>query len=259
MVLTYDDLLALRYAKALLENPSLATRVVNRFGKAVDKVLSRVLPNYVQTAVVRITRKSLERVLYIALHTMKNGVRKPSREAAHFAAVIATGTIGGFLGLPGLTVELPISTSIILRSIADIARSQGEQLSEPEARLACLEVFALGGRSDSDDEVESFYFAVRAALAKYVSDSVAAMARTEFAQGGPAFVRFVSQVACRFGIPISEKAAAQAIPAIGAVGGGLINGLFIRHFQDMARGHFIVRRLERKYGPQFIRDEYMKL
>jgi len=259
MVLTHDDLLALRYARALLENPSFATRAVNRTGKALEKILSQFLPGRVQTAVTRITRKSLERVLYIALYTMKNEVRKPSREATHRIAVIATGIIGGFFGLPGLTIELPISTSIIFRSIADIARSQGEQLSDPEARLACLEVFALGGGSDSGNEVESFYFAVRGALAKYVSDSAAYMARTEFAQGGPAFVRFVSQVACRFGIPVSEKVATQTIPAIGAVGGGVINGLFIHHFQDVARGHFIVRRLERKYGPQFIRNEYMKL
>lgn len=43
-----------------------------------------------------------------------------------------------------------------------------------------------------------------------------------------------------------NKAAAQAVAAIGAVGGVAINTLFIDHFQDMAKGHFIVRKLERK-------------
>jgi hypothetical protein len=33
----------------------------------------------------------------------------------------------------------------MLRSIADIARSEGEDLSDPEAALSCVEVFALGG------------------------------------------------------------------------------------------------------------------
>jgi len=42
-------------------------------------------------------------------------------------------------------VELPISTAMMLRSIADIAHSQGEDLEDMEARLSCLEVFALGG------------------------------------------------------------------------------------------------------------------
>jgi len=51
-----------------------------------------------------------------------------------------------------------------------------------------------------------------------------------------------------FSIQVSEKAAAQAVPAIGAAGGAIINPLFIDQFQDMTYGHFIIRRLERKYG-----------
>jgi hypothetical protein len=30
----------------------------------------------------------------------------------------------------------------------------------------------------------------------------------------------------------------------------------MKHFQDMARGHFTVRRLERHYGPELVRSEY---
>jgi hypothetical protein len=59
-----------------------------------------------------------------------------------------SGAIGGAFGLTALAVELPLSTAIMLRSIADIARSEGEDLTMVESRLACLEVFALGGRSD---------------------------------------------------------------------------------------------------------------
>jgi hypothetical protein len=33
----------------------------------------------------------------------------------------------------------------------------------------------------------------------------------------------------------------------------------MNHFQDVARGHFIVRRLERKYGVDIVKDEYQKL
>jgi len=55
---------------------------------------------------------------------------------------------------------------------------------------------------------------------------------------------------------VSEKAAAQAVPAIGAAGGAIINTLFIDHFQDMARGHFVVRRLERKYGTKIVEETY---
>ena len=58
---------------------------------------------------------------------------------------------------------------------------------------------------------------------------------------------------------VSQKAAAQAIPLIGAAGGALINLAFVDHFQDMARGHFIVRRLERLYGEDIVQAEYDKL
>jgi hypothetical protein len=49
------------------------------------------------------------------------------------------------------------------------------------------------------------------------------------------------------------------VPAIGAAGGAAINLVFINHFQDMARGHFTVRRLERKYGAEVVREEYSRL
>ena len=60
-------------------------------------------------------------------------------------------------------------------------------------------------------------------------------------------------------LQITPKAAAQAVPAIGAVGGAAINTLFIDHFQVMVKGHFIVRKLERKYGENAIRQQYKSL
>ena len=33
----------------------------------------------------------------------------------------------------------------------------------------------------------------------------------------------------------------------------------MQHYQDVARGHFIVRRLEREYGPERIREAYQAL
>jgi hypothetical protein len=69
-------------------------------------------------------------------------------------------------------------------------------------------------------------------------------------------VRLIALIGSRFGIVVSQKTAAQAVPVIGAAGGALINTIFISHYQDMARGHFAVRRLERKYGPEAIREAY---
>ena len=69
----------------------------------------------------------------------------------------------------------------------------------------------------------------------------------------------MGQVATRFSVQVSEKAAAQAVPVIGAAGGALINTLFMSHFQDAARGHFVVRRLERLYGGEVVREAYAAL
>jgi hypothetical protein len=38
-----------------------------------------------------------------------------------------------------------------------------------------------------------------------------------------------------------------------------VNYAFIEHFQDVARGHFTVRRLERAYGEELVRSEYERL
>ena len=77
--------------------------------------------------------------------------------------------------------------------------------------------------------------------------------------GAPILVRLITQIGTRFGIVISEKIAATAIPVVGAAGGAVINTIFIDHFQDMARGHFIIRRLERKHGKETIQAEYERL
>jgi hypothetical protein len=69
----------------------------------------------------------------------------------------------------------------------------------------------------------------------------------------------MTQIAARFSIVVSEKAAAQAVPVVGALGGAAINTLFIDHFQDMGRGHFVIRRLERIYGQDAIRRWYAEL
>ena len=77
----------------------------------------------------------------------------------------------------------------MLRSIADIARSEGEDLSDPESALSCVQVFALGGRAGSADASESGYFAVRGMLAKSVTEAARFIAeRGVIEQGAPVVV-----------------------------------------------------------------------
>jgi hypothetical protein len=162
--------------------------------------------------------------------------------------------------LAAVAVELPISTTIILRSIAQIAREEGEDLTQPESALACVEVFALGGRAPSEAALEGSYFAIRTMLARTVSESARFILQRGLAdETAPVLVRFVVQVAARFGLVVSQKVAAQAIPVIGAFGGAAVNLAFIEHFQNIARGHFTVRRLERIHGADAVRFDYERL
>ncbi|NBD96261.1 MAG: EcsC family protein [Gammaproteobacteria bacterium] len=249
----------LRQACELLENPGLAARISNLVGTPIERGFD-LLPERWSEVVNTAARKSIESTLDIAIGTMDRSHRGAPSNWWHKAAATATGATGGAFGLAALAVELPISTAIMLRSIADIARSEGEDLSRPESRVQCLQVLALGGPSRGDDAAEFGYFTARAALGRAVSEAASHIARKGLAErSAPAIVRLVSQVASRFSIVVSEKAAAQAVPVVGAFGGAAINAVFIDHFQDMARGHFIVRRLERRHGTEAVRRMYAGL
>ena len=259
MKLSTAEIRDLRSAKEILENPGLAAKVSNFVGTPIEQGLKK-LPESWSAAVNDVARRSIEKALDIALLTMDRDAQISSSNWWHKLAVVATGAGGGAFGLPALAIELPISTTIMLRSIADIARSEGEDLHSPDARLQCVQVLALGGPSRGDDSTESGYFAARAALARSISEAAAHVAKKGLSQkGAPAIVKLITQVASRFSIVVSEKAAAQAVPVVGALGGAVINSLFIDHFQDMGRGHFIVRRLERLHGQEEIRRLYDEL
>ena len=246
----------LRQACDLLENPGLAARISNLVGTPIERGFE-LLPERWGDVVNTAARKSIESTLGIAIGTMDGGHRGTPSNWWHKAAATASGATGGAFGLAALAVELPISTAIILRSIADIARSEGEDLARAEVRVQCLQVLALGGPSRDDDAAEFGYFAARAAMSRAVSEAASHVARKGLAEkSAPAIVRLVSQVASRFSLVVSEKAAAQAVPVVGAFGGAAINAVFIDHFQDMARGHFIVRRLERSHGTETVRRMY---
>ena len=251
--LEMEELLA---AKNRLENPGLAAKISNMVGSPLEKGFEK-LPEKWSQMVNDAARKSITAALNVALWTLDHSRPETPANWWHKLAAGTTGAAGGAFGLAALAIELPVSTTIMLRSIADIARSEGEDLGSPEARLQCIQVLALGGRSGSDDAAETAYFAARSAMAKAVSDAASHLARKGLSdKGAPAIIRLITQIASRFSIVVSEKAAAQAVPIVGAFGGAVINTLFIDHFQEMGKGHFVIRRLERIHGTEEVRRVY---
>ena len=254
--LNVQELRDLRYAKSLLENPGFTARIANIVGTPIEKGF-KLLPKNWSEVVHKASKTALMKALQLAVLTLGSRNRAKSSEGFHKLLVGASGGIGGAFGLAALPLELPISTTIMLRSIADIARSEGHMLATVQTRLSCLEVFALGGRSKSDDATESSYWAVRAALARAISEAATYMAeKSVLEKSAPAIVRLITAISSRFGVVVSEQVAAKAVPIVGAAGGTLVNVLFMDHFQDMARGHFIVKRLEAKYGTDLVRTTY---
>jgi hypothetical protein len=187
--LNEPDLADLGKAVGLLESPSLIAKLSGFIGMPIELVLRR-LPSGAADRVRAAAHRSLRAAFEMAIKTMGKPRAKAPHTVAHKIVAGAAGAAGGAFGLPALAVELPITTTIILRSVADIARNQGEDLSSIEARLACLEVFAHGGRSRADDSAESGYFAVRAALAQAVSEAATYVSRKAVVEeGAPALVQ----------------------------------------------------------------------
>lgn len=250
------DMEELRSAKQLLDNPGLAARITNYIGMPIEKGFE-MLPKNWNEKVVKITHTAIKKSSEAALFTVKDEPGKRNSNKMHKLAVAVTGGVGGFFGFAGLAVEIPVSTTLMLRSIADIARSQGESIKSVETKLECMQVLALGGKSDADDSTESGYYVTRALLTKSMAEAAEFIARKGIIEeGAPVLVRFFAAISGRFGIQMSKKVAAQAVPVVGALSGAALNTIFIDHFQDMAKGHFMIRKLERLHGKELIKELY---
>lgn len=271
--LSAEDRAMLQRAFHELERTSLAIRLSALLGRHASTLASFIPAALAETA-NRAAEAAIKASLALALKSLA-GKPLQDRRRLHNSLAVLAGAAGGALGLPGLPLELPLSTTILLRSIADIARAEGQDLEDPGAVLGCLEVFAYGGgatpdtaykfRSKSNEGaflkngavLETGYFALRAILARSVSEAAGYLAgRGAASTAAPAMVQFTAQVGAHFGVAVSQKLAAQSVPLIGAAGGAAINYAFADHFQSIARGHFTVRRLERRYGERIIREEY---
>jgi hypothetical protein len=150
------------------------------------------------------------------------------------ATVLITGVGGGAFGLPSVLAELPITTGVILRSIADIGRSYGERLDDPEFRATCIEVFAYGGPLDEDDDEEIAFFAARV--------------------GSAEFAEFIAKVAFRYLAAIAPKIAAMSVPIAGSVLGAGVNWAYMNFYQSIARVLFTLLPIERTHDREQVRS-----
>lgn len=275
-VFSVDETKLISDAAEYLEHPTLLMRLANSVGKPLEYLVigaKKIAPGLVEDAV----NSALKTVLKVAMTTIPAASLDDGIAAAenindvgsatsfwHTMSVIVMGTAGGLFGAPGLVIELPITTTIMFRSIASIAKEFGENLDHPDVRLQCLAVFCLGGPGKDDDEMESAYltakFAMQAKLAHAVSAVAGKTAEELVAMiqkgSAPAVVSFLGKIASRFNITVTEKLVAQTIPVLGAVTGAIVNAAFMDHFNRVARFHFAIRLLERNHGVELVEVAY---
>src|SRR4051812_43239121 len=109
-----------------LEHPGFLLRAANAVGRPVEAVLA-ALPEKHQRLIQKATEKALHKGLTLMIKTVPredvledfSRSEKSSRRSGimHSAATFGLGAAGGFFGIFSLPVELPITTSVILRSI----------------------------------------------------------------------------------------------------------------------------------------------
>lgn len=259
-----------------LERPGRLVEFLNTMGKPAEAIING-LPRWASSRIDRALQRTLAdavgwaaKTLTGSIHadeknvsTLSNVVVK-SRGAMHVTAAAILGGVGDAFGIAALPIELPLTTLVILRSIAAIARDFDADLDDPATRLECVSVLSLGGPSDSDDAMESSYLSSRLGLALLIRDASGFIAGKSTFQlsealargAAPEVTRLIGAIAGRFGYLALDLAYAEMVPIVGAVGGAALNGYFANFFNQIAHYHFGLRRLERIYGEDPVQRIY---
>ncbi|MCE8009136.1 EcsC family protein [Aestuariivita sp.] len=197
-------------------------QVLNLLGGQAEGLLDR-LPGPVRNGLDGAT----ERALLIALDAAQSSRRAVPDQAGWLNTAVATamGAAGGFGGMPSALVELPVTTTVLLRSIQGAASEQGFDPASENVRFDCLRVFGSAGPLAHDDGADLGFLSVRLTLT------------------GGTMQKMIATVAPRLAGVLGQKLAAQTVPVLGAVAGAATNYAFTNYYQQMAHVHFRLRRL----------------
>jgi hypothetical protein len=267
-----SDLLFLQEAANYLESPSYLIRLTNAVGTPLQTLANRIIPERVKS----LGNHAIRRVMNMAIDTVDQKTLDSNFDDAclssgaagrwHRLAATATGGLSGAMGFTGLAVELPLTTGIMFRSIAAIAREFGEDLTKPEARLQCVSVFSHGGPSPEDDAMDASFISARIGMTTLVRDaaefiaSKGAQAAVEALALGTAtpLLALAGRIGAKYSGVVSQKLIANTLPFVGIAAGAAINNAFAGHFNSVARYHFGIRRLQRQYGVEAVTTEYQR-
>ena len=212
------EALAQRYARAA--GPGI--QLLNLIGGQAEGLVDQ-LPVPVRDALGARTEDAL-RLAMQAAHGSRGLV---DGQAGWFnrALTTAMGAAGGIGGLPTALAELPVTTTVLLRAIQDVAVEHGFDPAEEGVQYDCIQVFAAAGPLDHDDGADLGFLGVRVTVT------------------GPALQQLIKSVAPRLATALGQKLAAQTVPILGAAAGAATNYTYTSYYQQMAHVHFGLRRL----------------
>ncbi|MCX6108817.1 MAG: EcsC family protein [Proteobacteria bacterium] len=276
MTITSLDLAFVEQAAKLLEHSSFLMRVSTFLGRPIEAATER-LPDKARSLITQSVDKALKGSLRMAVSTLEGGNQESTARSSqrtpttkkwvHTAAAMGLGAVSGAAGGWSLVLELPVTTTVMMRSMAAMAQAANFNPRDPEIALEILSVFAYGSpmvKRGINSPAESTFFADRAALKMLIKESASYVAGKSVRQvltsldvgGAPRLLEFMSILSRRMNFVVSEKFLAQGLPIIGAAGGAMLNGLFNDYYSNVAYYVFGLRRLELLYGPEAIRQAY---
>lgn len=210
--------LATRYRGA----NGLGMQVLNLMGGQAEVLLNQ-LPEGVRARIGDGTETALR--LAVKAAQGSRGVLRDQPGWLNTAMTTALGAAGGFGGLPSALAELPVTTTVLLRSIQGVAVEHGFDPAEDSVQFDCIQVFAAAGPLGKNDGADLAFLSTRVALS------------------GAAVQALIARVAPRLAIVLGQKLAAQAVPVLGAVAGAATNFAYTSYYQDIAHVHFRLRKL----------------
>jgi hypothetical protein len=267
--ITLDDLKKLKSAKRNIQNIRMMMKGVNQVGKRIESGIN-ALPEKQQKWLSHNISNILFKILKSNIKTIENNKHFKTTSKTTYKTIVGLSGIGsGFFGsfnLIGSSVfisELYFSTRIMMRSILEIAYSEGEDIYDIDTQLACIQVFALGGNSTAENKESSPYYATREAMEtalnkanEYIEvNGVEGLDKKTLGNTNPVLM-LIGLITTRLTIQITEKFISRAVPIIGAASGGALNYFYIDHYQKIAKSHFVIRKLEKVYGKDEVREMF---
>lgn len=216
-----------RLARIYLSAGGLGMEILTTIGGKAETLLNR-LPGFIRQRMDSIVHGALERAMRAA--SASRGVMRDRGDWFNRLTPAATGALGGVGGLPGAFFELPVTVTLLLRGMLDIAVEHGLDPDSDEVRMECLRIFSTAGPFDYDDGADLGLVAAKMTITGHTLQSL------------------LARIAPRLSAVLGQKVAAQATPLLGAVAGASINYTFARYYQQLSRVHFGLLRLERETG-----------